>query len=318
MPLTDHVILVDKPQGVTSFRAVEMLRRAGKVRKAGHCGSLDPAATGLLVVTTGMATRLSGLFVDQPKEYEARFRFGRSTTTCDAEGDTVQEASVPPLQQPVLEAALQEFVGEIQQVPPMVSALKHQGKRLYELAREGVEVERQPRTVMVYGITVLAVGDGSVDVRVRCGRGCYVRSLAHDLGVALGIPAHLERLRRTAIGPYGVHRALGLDELRTHLRDARLSESDTPHPSILDVSEAFGFLPDLRVRGGFEAPLRNGVQPLPHVFVDLPQESGPHRLLSEDGERLLGIASVNGKRQFAIVRIQRLFPYPVRVESSPA
>lgn len=318
MPLSDNVILVDKPEGVTSFRAVEMVRRAGKVRKAGHCGSLDPAATGLLVLTTGLATRLSWLFVDQPKEYEARIRFGRSTTTYDAAGDTVEEGPVAPLQRPALDAALQQFIGEIQQVPPMVSALKHQGKRLYELARQGVEVERTARPVMVYGIEVLDVGDGSVDLRVRCGRGCYVRSLAHDLGGVLGIPTHLERLRRTAIGPYRVEQATALETLRIQMRQARQLEAEQPHPSILDVSQAFGFLPELLVRRASETPLRNGVQPLPHFFVDLPQESGPHRLLSEDREHMLGVGNVDGKRQFAIVRIQRLFPQPVRVESSPA
>jgi tRNA pseudouridine55 synthase len=200
----------------------------------------------------------------------------------------------------------------------MVSALKHQGKRLYELARQGMEVERAPRAVKVYGIDVLGIDDTSVDVRVRCGRGCYVRSLAHDLGVALEIPAHLESLRRTAIGPYRVEQATPLATLREQVRATRQGDQEAVHPSILDVSRAFEFLPELQVRRGFEASLRNGVQPLPHFFVELPQSSGPHRLLSEDREHMLGIGGVDGKRQFAIVRIQRLFPHPVRVESSPA
>jgi tRNA pseudouridine55 synthase len=318
MDLNDRVILVDKPPGVTSFRAVEMLRRASKTRKAGHCGSLDPAATGLLVLTTGVATRLSSLFVDQPKEYEARIRFGRSTDTYDADGTTTGEAPVPALDQARLDEILATFVGEIQQVPPMVSALKHQGKRLYALARQGVEVERQPRPVMVYGLDVVARGDSHIDLRVRCGRGCYVRSLAHDLGGLLGVPSHLEQLRRTAIGPYRVEQATGLNDLREQVRDARQGNGDHSLSSVLDVSRAFDFLPALYVRSGFEAGLRNGVQPMPHFFVDMPERSGPHRLLSEDRQRMLGMCTADGRRQFAIIRIQRLFQNPLSVESQTA
>ena len=318
MDLNDRVILVDKPQGVTSFRAVEMMRRAGKTRKAGHCGSLDPAATGLLVLTTGVATRLSSLFVDQPKEYEARIRFGRSTDTYDADGQTVAEGEVPPLERERMDTLLETFVGEIKQVPPMVSALKHQGKRLYELARQGIEVDREARPVMVYGLDVLELGESHLDLRIRCGRGCYVRSLAHDLGALLGVPAHLEQLRRTAIGPYRVEQATALNELREQVREAREKSEEANLESVLDVSRAFGFLPALYVRRGFEDALRNGVQPLPHFFVEMPEVSGPHRLLSEDRQRMLGMGTADGRRQFAIIKIQRLFQHPLAVEPQPA
>ena len=314
MNLNDRVILVDKPPGITSFRAVEMLRRLGKTRKAGHCGSLDPQATGLLVLTTGVATRLSSLFVDQPKEYEARIRFGTSTDTYDAQGKTVQEAPVPLWEAGQVETALQGFLGEIAQVPPMVSALKHQGKRLYELAREGVEVERPARPVQVYGLDMTDLGETHVDVTVRCGRGCYVRSLAQDLGEVLGVPAHLESLRRTAIGPYRVEQATGLDVLKERVRQARETDTVVGIHGVLNVPRAFDFLPALLVRSGFEESLLNGVQPLPHFFVEMPQQSGPHRLISEDKERMLGICSSEGKRQFALIRIQRLFQSPVPVE----
>lgn len=314
MDLNDRVILVDKPPGITSFRAVEMLRRMGKTRKAGHCGSLDPQATGLLVLTTGVATRLSSLFVDQPKEYQARVRFGRSTNTYDAQGETLAEAPVPRWDAGQVASAIRGFVGEIAQVPPMVSALKHHGKRLYELAREGVEIERPARPVQVYSIDISELGESHVDVTVRCGRGCYIRSLAHDLGEVLGVPAHLEKLRRTAIGPYRVEQATGLDDLKDRVRAARDANIEVGIPGVLNVPRAFDFLPALLVRSGFEAALLNGVQPLLHFFVDLPQQSGPHRLISEDGKRMLGICHSDGKRQFAIVRIQRLFQKPVPVE----
>ena len=305
--LDDCIVLVDKAAGKTSFAVVRDFRRLSRVRKVGHCGSLDPQATGLLLLCTGLATRLAGVFVDLPKEYEARIRFGRATDSYDADGTTTAEAPVPVLSRDGLQAALDGFSGEIDQVPPMVSALKHQGKRLYALARAGEHVERAPRRVRVYAIELLQLGAEHADVRVVCGRGCYVRSIAHDLGQRLGVPAHLEALRRRAIGPCRVEDALELDGLRGSLA----ASADGPIRGIRALPEALAFLPALSIRPGWERAVAHGAQPELGYFETLPAASGPHRLVSADQARLLAVAVCDGRRQFARVRLLRVFPEPL-------
>ena len=315
MTLDNRVLLVDKPAGVTSFAAVRRLRKSAAVDKAGHCGSLDPFATGLLVVCTGVATRVAELFVDQAKEYIGRVCFGRATDTYDIDGRTTAEGPVPPLDAAMLQRALAAFIGDIEQVPPMVSALKVDGRRLYDLARRGVEIERPPRRVRVYGIELLAHGDDWADLRVRCGRGCYVRSIAFDLGTALGVPAHLGVLRRTAIGALHVDDALAPDAF---------AGLGLPHAAVRDVADALEFLPALRVRAAAEVAVRNGAQPLPHVLQPQPRDRGRHRLLSEDGRRLIaiGVAGEGAGAGPAPVRLETVFASPLAAsraaESVPA
>ena len=313
MAFDDRVILIDKERGLTSFAAVRHVRRATSLEKVGHCGSLDPNATGLLILCTGVATRISSLFVDQPKRYQARVRFGRSTDTYDADGSVVRQAEVPRLNAEDVRQALQRFEGAIEQTPPMVSALKHQGRRLYELAREGREVERPARRVMVYEIVLRELGDDYADIHVHCGRGCYVRSLAHDLGEVLGVPAHLEALRRTAIGPFHVRDALELDVL------SRAVQAPVTLPevaaAVLSLPSALQLFPALHLRERHETAVRNGMQPEGRFLLKLPARSGPHRLLSEDGRRLLAVTEVDGRQQFAQLRLLRVFPEPLPTES---
>ncbi len=314
MNLDDRVILIDKPPGITSFGAVKRVRSLGRLDKVGHCGSLDPLATGLLIVCTGLGTRVSSLFVDQPKEYLGRVRFGRATDTYDADGRVTEEAPVPDIDAATLRAALGAFEGEIHQVPPMVSALKVGGRRLYEMARNGEEIDRIARPVRVYGIDVLELGDGFADLRVRCGRGCYVRSIAHDLGRALGVPAHLEALRRLAIGGLHVDHALSLEQL------AAMAAGDAKWPaeSVLSLARALDFLPAVHVRSDFETRVQNGSQPSAQALVDLPQAAGLHRVLSGDGRRMLALARNEAPR--APLRLDLVFHTPLAVEpeASPA
>jgi len=313
--LDDRVILIDKGRGMTSFAAVREVRRAARLDKVGHCGSLDPNATGLLILCTGVATRLASLFVDLPKHYEARIRFGRATDTYDADGTTSSTADVPPLQPQTVRAALRHFEGEIDQIPPMVSALKHRGRRLYQLARQGQEVERAPRRVMVHEITLRELGDGYADVDVHCGRGCYVRSIAHDLGTLLGVPAHLESLRRSAVGPFRARDAIGLDAFSAALRvDADRPAAAALAPNVRTLPKALDLFPELRLRHRHEVEVRNGTQPEARFLVALPERGGPHRLLSEDGRRMLAVTLVDGRRHFARVRLLRVFPEPLPVE----
>lgn len=313
MNLDHRVILLDKPAGLTSFAAVHRLRRLSGVDKAGHCGSLDPRATGLLVVCTGVGTRMASLFVDQPKEYEGRVRFGRATDSYDADGRTTQEAPVPPLVEGTVRTALRAFEGEIDQVPPMVSALKVGGRRLYQLARQGVEVERAARKVQVYGIDLVELGADYADLRVRCGRGCYVRSIAHELGAALGLPAHLESLRRRSIGALQVDDALTLEQLDA----AGTAGAPAWGPrAVRTVPQAIEFLPAVRVRRAFEDRVRNGGQPAPHFLVEPHAGPGTCRVMTDDGRWLLALGRSDGAH--APLRLELVLPNPLPVHAEAA
>jgi tRNA pseudouridine55 synthase len=208
------ILVVDKAAGATSFDAVALARRRLGVRRIGHAGTLDPPATGVLPLLIGEATKLTPYLMDQDKEYVATIRFGVTTDTHDLSGKIVAEAAVSGLSRERLEAACRPFVGRIVQVPPMYSAVHHEGRRLYELAREGVEVERTPREVVVGSIVVDEVGERDATLRIVCGKGTYVRVLAADLGAALGCGGAVERLVRTRVGPFRLAMALSWTELR--------------------------------------------------------------------------------------------------------
>ena len=192
------ILPVEKGPGVTSFQVVAHLRRVLRAPRIGHGGTLDPAATGVLPILIGEATKLTPYLVDLDKEYVATVRLGVTTETQDLSGAVVETRPVPALDAPAIEAALAPFVGRIQQVPPMYSALHHEGKRLYELARQGVEVEREPREVVVHSIGLESVALPDFVMRIRCGKGTYVRTLAADVGAALGCGAALAAARAHA------------------------------------------------------------------------------------------------------------------------
>ncbi len=205
---------IDKPAGMTSHDVVARVRRLARQKRVGHAGTLDPAATGVLVVALGAATRLvEYVQEDTRKRYVAMVQLGATTTTDDAEGEVLETRPVPALDAPTVEAVLAHFRGEIQQVPPMYSALHHDGKRLYELARAGITVEISSRTVVIHELLLLAVESTLVSLEIECSKGTYIRSLARDLGVALGCGAHLQHLRRTAVGTFGIDKAVPLDML---------------------------------------------------------------------------------------------------------
>lgn len=198
-----HGILpLDKPLGQSSNAVLQYARRLLDARKAGHTGSLDPLASGVLPLCFGEATKVSGFLLDADKTYEFRCRLGQRTATGDVEGEVIEDAPVPELSESRVREALQAFVGEIDQIPPMYSALKHQGQRLYHLARQGREVERPPRRVTISDYRLLALDNGELALRVTCSKGTYVRVLAEDLARALGSCGHVSALRRVAAGPY--------------------------------------------------------------------------------------------------------------------
>lgn len=208
------ILLLDKPPGSTSNAVLQEVKSLYNAAKAGHTGSLDPIATGMLPICFGEATKVSAFLLDADKSYEVVCQFGQKTTTGDTEGEIIQSADVPKLDKKQIKKIVAPFVGDIEQIPPMYSALKHEGKRLYDLARQGVEVERKPRPVHIFSIDIIEIAETSARLRVACSKGTYIRTLVEDIGDALGCGAHVTELRRLTVGVYRNSDAmLTLDEL---------------------------------------------------------------------------------------------------------
>jgi tRNA pseudouridine55 synthase len=248
------VLLLDKPKGMSSNAAVQKVRWLFAADKAGHTGTLDPMATGLLPICLGAATKFSQLHLEADKTYLATLKLGVTTATGDAEGEVIERKAVS-ITPPQLVQVMQQFAGPIEQVPPMHSALKHQGKKLYELAREGITVERAPRQVTIYSLSCEAFAGDELSIEVRCSKGTYIRTLAEDMGTALGCGAHLIALRRTVTGPFDLQQAATVEQLEALSlpeRMARLMPVECllqGWPGLrLNESEAARFLSGLRRR----------------------------------------------------------------------
>ena len=207
------ILLLDKPLGVTSNSALQQVKKLYNAAKAGHTGSLDPLANGLLPICFGSATKISAFLLDADKRYWLRIKLGVTTNTADAEGEVLATRPVPNISRERLIATLADFTGAIQQIPPMYSALKHKGQRLYKLAREGIEVEREPRTIYIHQSNLGAYNLPEFELDIHCSKGTYVRTLAEDIGEALGCGAHVAALRRTAVGPYHIDQLVAMDKL---------------------------------------------------------------------------------------------------------
>ena len=266
------LLLIDKPAGITSHDAVDRVRRALGVRKVGHAGTLDPAATGLLLLGVGRATRLLRFLGELEKVYDGSGVLGVETTTLDAEGEVVRESSVG-VNERDLRAAMQEFVGEIDQVPPAYSAVKVGGEKLYRAARAGRPIEAAPRRVEVFEFELRAFTTPRFDFSVRCSGGTYVRSLVADVGTRLGCGAHLARLRRLAIGSFRVEEAGPPDE----------------PPQLLPLDRAVEHLPSLTLQEE-EAKVAVHGQCLGPAGI-----AGPYRAVAPDG-RLIGIYRDTGAK----------------------
>jgi len=282
--MTRGFLVVDKPAGVTSTGVVEEVKRVTGIRKVGHAGTLDPMATGALVVALGSATRLIRFIQDQPKEYVATALFGVATDTLDAEGAvlTREEMHFEPAE---LEAVASRFVGTISQVPPMVSALKQGGRRLYELAREGQVVEREARPVEIYELELVSVGPGpypEVTFRVVCGKGFYVRSLADDLASVLGGSAHLTSLRRVRVGSLRADEGVALDDLERW------------ESYLLSPSEALVDLPAVSVDAETTRAVSHGMRFLGEIMGGTP-EGEPFRVLDPQGS-LIAVYTRTGEQ----------------------
>lgn len=281
--MVDGVLVVDKPAGVGSTDVVRVVRRASRQKRVGHTGTLDPGATGVLVVCLGRATRLVRFLQAGRKTYRAAAVLGVETTTQDASGEVVAERPADGVTEAAVAAALERWTGEVEQVPPMVSALKVGGERLYEKARRGEEVERPPRRVTIHELRMLDFEPGTqarFSFLVTCSSGTYVRTLAHDVGRALGVGASLTDLRRLANGPFAVDEAHPLDEVAARGEDGSLVDI------VLTMADAVRGLPAVEVDRDAALDAATG-RPLPAAGVD-----GPFALLHA-GE-LVGVFADRG------------------------
>ena len=229
----DGLLNINKPSGITSFGIVSLVRRLSGERRVGHAGTLDPAATGVLPVCLGQGTRVIEFLVDTTKTYRAGIELGVSTDTYDASGKVTQQSDFTGISRTQLDAALASFRGQIQQVPPLYSALKHQGKPLYQLARAGIAVELKSRPVCIYKLELIDWQPPLVTVEVDCSKGTYIRSLAHDLGQMLGCGAHLKNLIRLRCGLFDINEAVSLSRLESAFRYGYWQQFIYPIDSVL-------------------------------------------------------------------------------------
>lgn len=248
----DGAIILDKPAGITSFGAVRKVRRLFGKAKVGHLGTLDPLGTGVLPMLVGRATRLARFYLDHEREYVARIRFGWATSTYDAEGDPIGESVPVELRESVLEDLLEEFRGTIHQVPPAVSAKKVAGVRAYKLARKRRPVVLDPVEVTIEELEILDLSGPVATLRCLCSAGTYIRSLAHDLGRALGCGAHVAQLRRTLVGEFRITGALSMEKLESMHEEGRIGEA------LLSPVDLLPEIPVERVDAGMAARIRVG------------------------------------------------------------
>ncbi len=274
----DGVLVVDKPKGITSFDVVREVRRALGVKKVGHTGTLDPMATGVLPICIGDGTKIAQFITEATKAYDATIKLGSTTDTLDAEGKVLETRPVPAITRELLEAAFAKFRGPIHQVPPMYSAIKIGGKRLYELARAGEEIERQPRPVTVYELTLRDFSADEVQLSVTCSKGFFVRTLAADLGEVLGCGAHLSALRRTHSGPFTLAQAMPLADV--------VAQGAAVAPRLVGLSESLKDVPALHLTEVEAGRARHG-----GVVEVAPTVLGLHRVF-DPGGKLLALADV--------------------------
>lgn len=293
--MTSGILLIDKPADVTSFEVVRRARRALKIRKIGHLGTLDPFATGLLPLCLLEATKLVPYLMPEPKTYRAQVRLGVTTDTQDATGEVVARCEALPTPVQIFQAAAR-FVGKVTQVPPRYSAVHYQGERAYRLARRGEAMELAPRTVTIYDLSVEAVAIPEFTITVRCSQGTYIRTLAQDLGEALGCGAHLIALRRLAVGAFKVDDAVALAALEELSREDLASR-------IVPLSACLPGMRPIEVDAAAARQLRQG-RPLVHGAADL--HDGEQVQVLADAE-LVAVAQVRNLASQAVLAPVRVF-----------
>jgi tRNA pseudouridine55 synthase len=277
------IVLLDKPVGVGSTEVLQRVKNLFQARKAGHTGSLDRLASGLLPLCFGEATKISGFLLDADKRYRSTFRLGVVTSTGDAEGEVLERQEPPRLDEGTIHRVLAEFNGDIEQIPPMHSAIKHQGQRLYKLAHQGLTVERQPRTVTIYRLDLLGFGDDRLHVEVECSKGTYIRTLAEDIGKRLGCGASVETLHRFGAGPFDGADMVPLTELTARAERGL----DALDEVLLPIEAAVAHWPGVSLPDAVAYYLRRG-QP---VLVPHAPTEGWVRIFA-GGDRFVGVGEV--------------------------
>ena len=276
----DGILVLDKPAGISSMEAVRRIKRASGIRRVGHGGTLDPMATGVIPICLGRATRLMEYMLDSSKEYIGEVHLGISTDSYDAEGEITGRSDPSGVEREDIEDVLNSFLGQIEQVPPMFSALKRKGKRLYELARQGIEVEREPRSMTVHSIRLAGWKPPVATVHIECSRGFYMRSLAHDIGVQLGCGAHLESLTRLRTGRFRIADAVSIETAQRSFEEGSWPEL------LVSLDSVLGDLRAIIVGEREQAGIQNG-RPVPLSEDDsTPRLDEQFRAYSLEGEFL--------------------------------
>lgn len=292
------ILLLDKPAGISSNAALQIVKRLFNAQKAGHTGSLDPLATGVLPICLGEATKITSYLLDSDKKYQGIAKLGVRTNTADAEGDILQTRPVPILSDDTIEMALDSFRGEISQIPPMHSALKLNGQPLYELARQGIEVERKPRNVTIFELKKLGFDKDELELLVHCSKGTYIRTLAEDLGEILECGAHLSALRRIVAGPFDIQQTITLDKL-TELAEQGVAELDK---QLLPMHNALVDWPEINLSANSAYYVRQG-QP---VLVPKAPSNGWVRLMGENPDDFIGVGHILDDGRVAPKRLVNL------------
>lgn len=278
------ILLLDKPTGITSNAALQKVKRCYAAQKAGHTGSLDPLASGMLPLCFGEATKFSQFLLEADKVYRVIAKLGIKTATGDAEGEIIQQRDVPVLDEPTILAVLREFQGPIEQIPSMYSAIKHQGQPLYKLARQGIEIERKSRLVQIFKMDLLARDADTFTVEVHCSKGTYIRTLVEDIGERLGCGAHVIGLKRLTVGPYAADRMVSLAALEEL---AQRQDYKTLDSYLLPLDTTVANWQEVRLSEATAYYLRQG-QP---VIVPYAPAAGWVRLVANNG-RFLGVGEI--------------------------
>ncbi|MFY5250607.1 tRNA pseudouridine(55) synthase TruB [Acinetobacter baumannii] len=286
------VFLLNKPLGLSSNAALQKVRWLYRAQKAGHTGALDPLATGLLPICLGEATKFLHYLLDSTKRYQTTVRLGQTTTTGDVEGDILQERPIPVLSKELIEQTLEKFRGDIQQVPPMYSALKKEGKPLYELARKGIEIERETRPVTIYALELIEFTENSITLDVTCSKGTYIRVLGEDIGEVLGCGGHLTMLHRIQTGHFELIPSYTIEYLESLMEEQR-------EALLLPVYAPIDHFLKIQVPEGREKYFCNGLE----SNID---HSAEAEVLVFSGERCLGLAEITDKKRLVPKRILNL------------
>lgn len=286
------VFLLNKPLGLSSNAALQKVRWLFRANKAGHTGSLDPLASGLLPICLGEATKFSHYLLDSTKRYKTTVKLGETTTTGDVEGVVLEKCDIPTLTQDKIEQVLAQFRGDIQQIPPMYSALKKQGKPLYELARQGIEVDREARPISIYALQLLDFNENSITLDVTCSKGTYIRVLGEDIGKALGCGGHLTMLHRIQTGHFDIVPEYTIEYLEG------LTEQER-EALLLSVYSPIDHFPKVQVPEGRAEYFSRGME----SNIDHPTQE---QVLVFDGEKCLGLAEISDKKRLIPKRVLNL------------